>query len=217
MDSPSSKIQETHLTVFMRICQELFQRLLCERVAPGATCDPGLRDRSRPTRIARRQVSLRPTLLSNVSTCLWEQPGNTGLAGSVSRALSSLSSTGVCFQRDLSETWRAVCVGNGCKSFFISVSFGWPCVKANVFNICTIINNVQMECSFRHNIINLLFSAFLKQSSARIATTIIAAGPVQQNLRLHARWEDCPCFFFLPALAVTLFSLLNSLSDRFGF
>ena len=62
--------------------------------APGVTCDPGNRDRSRPTRIARRQVSLRPTLLSNVSSCLWEQEGNTGPEGSVTRALSSLSSAG---------------------------------------------------------------------------------------------------------------------------
>ena len=63
-----------------------------------------------------------------------------------------------------------------------------------------------MECSFCHN---LLFSAFLKQSSARGATTNIAAGPVQQNLQLHARWEDSPVLFS-PALSVTFFSLLKS-------
>ena len=74
--------------------------------APGVTCHPGNRDLSGPTRIARRQVSLRPTLLSNVSSCLWEQEGNTWPEGSVTRALSSLSSQS-------------------------SVGFGWPHVKAN--------------------------------------------------------------------------------------
>ena len=43
-------------------------------------------------------------LLSNVSSCLWEQEGNTGPEGSVTRALRSLSSAGLCFQRDLPET-----------------------------------------------------------------------------------------------------------------
>ena len=107
--------------------------------------------------------------------------------------------------------------GQRLQVFFQSfVSFGWQHVKANAINVCSIISNVQMECSFRHN---LLFSAFLKQSFARSATTIFAAGAVQQNLQLHARWvhwEDCSVLYFACSGCHVLL-LLNDVSDRFGF
>ena len=48
------------------------------------------------------------------------------------------------------------------------------------------------------------------------ATTIIAAGPVQQNLQLHARWKDCPVLYFACSCCHVLL-LLNDVSDRFGF
>ena len=182
--------------MFVRICQELFERLFLQAGAPGVTCDPGNRDRSRPTRIARRRVSVRPMLLSNVSTCLWEQQGNTKPEGAVTRALNSLSSTGLCFQRDLRETWRAVCVGNYCMSFFESfVSFGWPCLKANAINVCSIINNVQMVCSFFATIYcSVLFWSNILHAVQRWSSQL---GQFRKTCRCtHGGKTALCCFFF---------------------
>ena len=43
------------------------------------------------------------------------------------------------------------------------VSFGWPRVKANDINVCSIINNVQMECSFRHCLVIFFETIFCAQ------------------------------------------------------
>ena len=62
-----------HVPVFVRLCPELLQGLLCERMHRDERSARKLSSINTHARIAGGTVAVCPTLFSNVSTCLWKQ------------------------------------------------------------------------------------------------------------------------------------------------
>ena len=142
------------------VSKTVYLKISLREGAPGVT-----RDHSIPTRIAGRQVSLRPTLMFLPSICLWEQKVILDLIDrevvhSVPQVRRDCAFSVTCVKSD------GLCdpCGQRMQDFFQSfVWFGWSRVKATAIKVCSILNNLQMDCSFRHNLLlsDFFFGTFL--------------------------------------------------------